>query len=63
MSEGSACRVEMYRPFFRFLEFLLEPTRELNSFHRNVVHLYSSFEFEIQVELTFSTLNHRLGIC
>ena len=38
---------------FRISEFLLEPTKELNSFHRNVVHLYSSFEFRIQVVLTF----------
>ena len=38
---------------FRISEFLLEPTRELNSFHRNIIHLYSSFEFGIQVVLTF----------
>ena len=67
MSEGSACRVEMYKPFFRISEFLLEPTREFNSFHRNVVHLYSSVEFEIQVVLTFfyieSQARNSLTLC
>ena len=67
MSAGSACRVEMYKPLFRISEFLLEPTRELNSFHRNVVHLYSSFEFEIQVVLIFfyieSQARNSLTLC
>ena len=67
MSEDSASRVEMYKPFFCFSKFLLEPTRELNSFHRNIVHLYSSFEFEIQVVLTFfyieSQARNSLTLC